>query len=147
MEGGGEKTENRGGMRRNENRGPRDQTVTSNKAMFTKNTHISFPPLSSRGDSQQKQPGLPPASFPWVPGLRPRRQCLFLPRAAWPWSQTLHTHIARWDWVGGGPLVPVQYRRTLLIGVCSVASCLPGNRKRRVAEVRGPFPKVFNNRD
>lgn len=57
---GGEKTENRGGMRRNENRGHRDPTVTSNKAMFTKNTHISFPPLSSQGDSQQKQPGLPP---------------------------------------------------------------------------------------
>lgn len=25
---------------RNENRGPRDQTVTSNKALFTKNTHL-----------------------------------------------------------------------------------------------------------
>ncbi|RXN31530.1 hypothetical protein ROHU_016930 [Labeo rohita] len=50
-----ERKDRRGGDR-NENRGPRDQTVTSNKAMFTKNTHISFPPLSSRGVLSRNNP-------------------------------------------------------------------------------------------
>lgn len=46
---------------RNENRGPRDQTVTSNKALFTKNTHL-LPSslLPGRGGVKKQQRCLPP---------------------------------------------------------------------------------------
>lgn len=40
-------------------RGPRDQTVTSNKALFTKNTHL-LPSSLLRGGFQKQQPCLPP---------------------------------------------------------------------------------------